>query len=519
MRLLLTLFLAAGLHAQKFYPDDPLLVEPPPLDAGKPAVRKLADIYDLFWHVLKTPGEKQPEKGPPIKARAVNTLGDPMDGAWYSRRHYWFPMTPDQLRRGAGGNLPPAVPWTVVSAKAEGITPGFTINDANKRTYFIKLDPITNPEMMTSADVIGARFFHAAGYHVPDNYITTFRREDLTIGEKVQFTNTRGRKQDLRPRDLTEFLLKAPRNQDGSYRAVASLVLEGTNIGPFRWFGQRTDDPNDTVPHEHRRDLRALHVFAAWLGHDDSRSINTIDTAVSRDGKTFVRHHLIDFGSVLGSASDGPNSPRSGDYLYSFHDSAIQFASLGLVVPYWAKAHYPDYPAIGRFESKVFDPERWLPEYPNPAFLNRLPDDEFWAAKQVMNFSDDDIRAIVSTGRISDPKQENYLIACLIERRDKIGRAFFRKVLPIDRFEIRAGELTFTDLSARHGFGPAGPFNIEWHEFNNTTATAGPATTTGPRVPTQPGIWLARITNPASPSKAVLVYIRNSSIVGVDRTW
>lgn len=47
-KLLLILSIAAVLHGQRFYPDDPLLVEPPPFDAGNPARRKLSDWYDLF---------------------------------------------------------------------------------------------------------------------------------------------------------------------------------------------------------------------------------------------------------------------------------------------------------------------------------------------------------------------------------------------------------------------------------------------------------------------------------------
>ena len=47
-------------------------------------------------------------------------------------------------------------------------------------------------------------------------------------------------------------------------------------------------------------------------------------------------------------------------------------------------ASYPRFPSIGKIEWKVFDPERWVPEYPNPAFLNRLPDDEFWGAADAL---------------------------------------------------------------------------------------------------------------------------------------
>lgn len=519
-KLLLILAAAAALQAQKFYPDDPLLVEPPPHDAGKPARRKLSDWYDLFWHILATPGEKQPRNGPPIRAKNVNTLGDPMDGAWYVRRHYWRRMSIEELQRGPGGTAPPVTPWTVVAAKGEGITPGFTIIDATKRRFFIKLDPKSNPEMMTAAEVISARFFHALGFHVADEYIVEFHPRDLVIQDRLTFVNQHGIQRPFTRRNLTELLLKAPQLKDGRYRAVASLALEGEPLGPFRWFGARADDPNDTVPHEHRRELRAAHVFFAWLDHDDSRAINTLDTLVTRNGKTFIRHHLLDFGSTLGSGSDKPNSPRSGAYHFSWRESAIQAASLGLVIPYWAKARYPRYPSIGLFESKVFDPEKWLPEYPNPALLNRLPDDEFWGAKQVMNFTDEEIRAVVRAGKLSDPAAEDYLVRCLIERRDKIGRAYFRKVLPIDRFQVQGGELVFEDLAARHALPSPAPYGISWREFDNLQQSPGALLSKGPRLPrTAAGYLMAEIASPQRPGQTVRVWLRSGRVVGVEYAW
>lgn len=519
-KLLLILAAAATLQAQRFYPDDPLLVEPPPLDAGKPARRKLSDWYDLFWHILATPGEKQPKTGPPIRARNVNTLGDPMDGAWYVRRHYWRRMTIGELQRGAGGTAPPVAPWTVVAAKGEGITPGFTVIDAARRRFFIKLDPKTNPEMMTAAEVISARFFHALGYHVADEYIVEFDPKDLVIQDRLTFINQHGLERPFTRRNLAELLVKAPRLGNGRYRAVASLALEGQPLGPFRWFGTRTDDPNDTVPHEHRRELRAAHVFFAWLDHDDSRAINTLDTLITRGGKTHIRHHLLDFGSTLGSGSDKPNSPRSGAYHFSWREAAIQMASLGFVIPYWAKARYPRYSSIGLFESEVFDPEKWLPEYPNPALLNRLPDDEFWGAKQVMHFTDDEIRAIVGTGRLTDPKAEDYLVRCLIERRDKIGRAYFRKVLPVDRFEVRGGELAFEDLAAGHGLPSPAPYEISWREYDNAKEAPGAALGSGPRIPAATAAYVvAEIGSPRRPGQTVRVWLHQGRVVGVEYAW
>src|SRR6185436_16341487 len=98
---------------------------------------------------------------------------------------------------------------------------------------------------------------------------------------------------------------------------------------------------------------------------------------------------------------------------------------------------FPDIPAVGRFEHAKFDPDQWVPEYPNPAFLNRLPDDEFWAAKQIVAIRNEEIRAVVGSARYSDSAAAAWLSECLIERRDKIGRAIFKKVLPLDRFAIR----------------------------------------------------------------------------------
>ena len=76
-------------------------------------------------------------------------------------------------------------------------------------------------------------------------------------------------------------------------------------MGNFTHFGTRPDDPNDIYPHEHRRELRANRVFSAWIAHDDSRALNTLDMLVTANGKSHIKHYMFDFGAILGSSPIG----------------------------------------------------------------------------------------------------------------------------------------------------------------------------------------------------------------------
>ncbi|MBM3776358.1 MAG: hypothetical protein FJW37_14530, partial [Acidobacteria bacterium] len=478
-------WLAAG--PVKFYPDDPLAAAPPPLSVKLAAARKFNEYYDFFSNTFARPGELHYKKRAPVPAQGVNTLGEAPDSEWYTGRHYFRRMSLGELARGPGPGEPPSLegPWTVVAAKNEGVTPGFTIVDSRGRRYIIKFDPRSNPELATAADVISSKFFYALGYNVPENQIVRFEPSRLRIGEKTLVTDSSGQKRRMTSKDLAEILLKAPREKSGSCRAVASLYLAGRPLGPFRYFGTRPDDPNDTVPHEHRRELRGLRVFCSWLGHDDSRSINTLDMLVEQNGRQYIKHHLIDFGSTLGSASYGPNSPRSGnEYVFSWRPLAREFFSFGFHLPRWARARFPELPAVGRFEHELFDAENWLPEYPNPAFSNQLPEDAFWAARQVMAFTDEEIRAIVKTGEYGDPRAEEWIARALIGRRDKIGRAFLGRGLALDRFAVPGRELVFENLGVQHGFQEPKGTEFSWAEFHNPTGAVKPlAGARGPRIP------------------------------------
>jgi hypothetical protein len=85
-----------------------------------------------------------------------------------------------------------------------------------------------------------------------------------------------------------------------------------------------------------------------------------------------------------------------------------------------------------------------------------------------MAFTDEDLRILVKTGQYSNPATEEWLFRCLRERRDKIGRAFLGKVLPMDNFRIEADVVKFDDLEVHYGFqNSSRSLMVGWAEFNN----------------------------------------------------
>jgi hypothetical protein len=519
---------------QRFYPDDPLIDEVAPASLDEVTRRELNDYYDLLTHTLVDRGERQPPIGPPIRAQSVNTLDEAPNGPWFTNRIGSRPMSIAEVRAGPrreSGAPDQGGPWTIVGAKTSGVTPGFQILDARGDRYLLKFDPADHPEMATAADVIGSLIFHALGYHVPENYLVSFDRDDLVVSEEAATEDYLGVERPLSQLDINTALARIPQDEDGKIRAVASRFVPGSPIGEFRYYGTRSDDYNDTVPHEHRRELRGLHVFAAWVNHNDSRAINTLDSLIEEDGARHIRHFLIDFGATMGSASVVSNTARDGNaYFFEAGEALAQMLSLGAYVPWWARARYYTSEATGMLMVDPLEPEGWKPNYPNPAFLNRLPDDTFWAARKVMAFTDEHIRAIVEEGGYSDPEDEEAVIRYLTRRRDAIGRAYFSSVLPLDRFEVSSGDLTYVDLAEFYGFDEAEPVRVSWSTFDNDsevhTPITGASTFALPELLASmgPGEYAAAtIRSEVEPSKGVVVYLRTegpgAGIMGIERTW
>ncbi len=534
--LLLAVLASPAAGQRKFYADDPIVREPETKDASAAKPREIHLGYDLGLNLFTRPGDHSM-----IRAQNVNTIDEVPDSGWFVNRILARPMSIEELTRGPDTDSGPAPgTWTVIHAKRSGVTPGFTVRDAAGQVWFLQFDAPKYEQAASGATVVATKIFYALGYYQTENHISELRRENLTIDPKAMVDTPSGHVRKMKRDDITRVLERSHRRSDGAYRVLASKGLSGKILGGFEYYGTRSDDPNDVVPHEHRRELRALRVFGAWTNLVDMKALNTLDTLVTENNRGVVRHYLQDVGSTFGAGAVAARDWDEGyEFLYEGDKVWKRLASLGFYLQPWQTIPYTEYRSIGRFEGDHFEPEQWKPRVPTSAYFHARADDNFWAARRVMAFSDEIIRAIVKTGQYSDAAAERHLADVLIKRRDRIGKAYLPAVNPVVDLALDAsGTLTFVNAAVQAGVAsaPAGGYEARWFRFDNetgeTASLGSPMASTGLRMqtpvplPAEPGRYVKvelSAADPTHPSwkEPVQAYFRRTAdgwkLVGLER--
>ncbi len=479
---------AASLLAQtpaapRFLVDDPLWVDDDRRhDARRFRELELSETYDLAINTFRRPGDRRP-----IRAVNVNTLGEVPDSSWFVNRIGRRAMSEAELRRGPHKfETAEALTWdtwTVTRGKGPGgFHPGFRAERPGDpgQTYQLEIDPLGYPRLATGAEIVGTLIYHALGYHTQDVYPVRVHPSKLAVSPEAFVRDASGRRPFTR-RDLDDILRNAARDSEGRVYFSATRFEEGQDVGNFEYYGTRADDPNDIHPHEHRRELRANRVFAAWLAHDDSRALNTRNLRKREDGRVYIEHFMYDFGATLGSATRFPDAPISNhQHFLEGRSSLVALLTLGVRTPRPLGVPVPRDipPGAGRFESETFAPTAWKANYPNAAFANMQPEDAFWGARLVSRFTDDALRAIVEAADY-DSDSATYLAGALGRRRDEIARAWLTPLNPVTDVALAPdGTLSFANAAIDAGLTTGGAYEIAWARFDNDTGVTTTVATT-----------------------------------------
>jgi hypothetical protein len=483
----------------RFYPDDPIAREPESQDASATAANEIGDLYEMVDNLFVTAGDKPSG----TRAQNINTIDEVPDSSWFTNRIGATTITADQIARGPIAGAPPDPSrWTIIREKTSGVHPGFTVRDARGETWFIEFDPIPFPEGATAAVAIATKIFWALGYNQVESYLTTFDAARADVDPSATLRRPSGVRTPFNRDDVNAILERVAKRKDGTYRVVAGRLIPGKILGNFRFAGTRPDDPNDLVPHEHRRELRALRVFGAWTNLTDLKAKNTLDALAMENGRPVVKHYLQDVGSTFGMCNDLHEWDLSYEHFYQADTTRRRLFSFGFALSPWQTIHYQEYPSVGKFEGDRFDPRTWRPQTPTMAYVEMRDDDAFWAARRVAAFSDDLIRAAVHTGEFSDPAAEKYLGDVLIKRRNKITSLYLTAVNPVVSPRLNAdGRLTFENAAFAAGVAVAPTtYRASWFLFDNATGDTRPladtqsqtTTVDAPRgLPAAPGSLIA----------------------------
>jgi hypothetical protein len=390
----------------------------------------LSEVY------LHRPLRETLDLSPRPESADVNSMDDVARSTWF------VPRTPDvgAMARGPDSAGPPLAPFTIVPDPPMGLAgASCSIVDSRGLKYEIVIDPADRPEMRTATAAIAARLFWALGYGTLPTFIIRARAEDFWRSEGAAT-------------DVPALLKSGSPPLMGYYRVAAAGWPQGVLLGYAPESGTRGDDPNDVIPHQNRRTMRALAVFANWLELDGLGPSKTVDRYIGAPGEGHVVHFVVGLDEALGAAnvrraSDPPPAVGGGSAL-------TRLITLGLFPNPRPKATQVEMPAVGELAEDP-DPAAYAPPLPwEPADRLSGPDG-YWAAKRMLALSPTHLALAIAAGSISDPRAQRAIQAALEARRRKIAGYWFERVTPLELVSLIGSKVLLRDEAVQQGLSQA----------------------------------------------------------------
>jgi len=446
--------------------------------AGRPAELYTPPKWDVIDNTIFRPLAEVWTFEQGREAINVNAVDEVPDSSWFTNRAHH--VSPEVIAQGAcGEDPPPPLPWRVIERKTLGTRAGFLMRAADDSVWFVRTDEILR-EHATASDAIATRLIWAAGYNTPCNRVAWMTPEDLILAPETDDEDAPTQA------DIDLVIRRASRALDGRLRVSLSRFIEGEPIGGWQFAGVREDDPNDVVPHEHRRDVRGMVVLSAWLNHIDTRAENNLDSWIEvGDGYGYVRHYVLDASDSFGVVWRGSYlmSQRFGQsYYLDLPQIAADLFTLGAIDrPYYVDDEERGFAtdALGYYDVERFDPDSWRNGYPNRAFERATERDRAWMARIIAGLDEGNVRAAVATGHFTRPLHSGELVRILMGRRRAILERYLTRLSPLANARTEGAQLCVDDLAVVGGIRapderryvaralrgwpsvPAGPLDVE----------------------------------------------------------
>lgn len=390
------------------------------------------------------------------RAMNVNALGEVPNSTWFTNRIGMRELSIEEIERGPNRIDVAAYrgKWTIRSTKVGGGNPGFIAENDNGGTYILKLSAKGISQIEARSAIVTQRLIWAFGFNVPEDTLIEITPDQVVIPDGAVVKDVFGNKSPFTAKAYEEVLGRGGIEKGEAFTVLASRFLDGKPKGGFEHEGVREDDPNDVVPHQHRRELRGSRILFGWLQHTDIKPQNSIDMytedPIDADIQYLV-HYWVDFGLSLGTFGHGRAWQWDGyAHTVDLAHSGEALVTFGLYEKPWERTVTPDVPEVGHFSSEYFDIDEFKAIYPFLPHENCDRLDSFWATKILMRFSPEHIRTAVEQGGYPSAESVDYLTTTLIERQQHIGRVWLNRLTALDTFRLDEDRLCMTDLLTEH---------------------------------------------------------------------